>query len=153
MTRIERSIVIPASVPEVFSYAADWQKWSEWFEGVSDFKATTDIQQGNGARYAYKARLLGVSAKVETEVHDFVQNAGWTGVATKGIPHQTHWIFESQGKSTKFTYILEYQLSVPLIGGLLDSIIMKPQWEKIIERSLKNLNNYFSRMKGASAPG
>jgi hypothetical protein len=145
MTRIERSIMIQAPVKDVFDYAADWRKWSEWFEDVLDFRPTTAIEQGNGARYAYKARMMGLSLKVETEIHDFVLNAGWTGVATKGMPHRTQWIFESIGDTTKFTYVLEYKLAVPLVGSLLDSLIMKPQWNRIISNSLKNLKGHFLR--------
>jgi len=143
MTRIEHSTVIQAPVQDVFSYAADWQKWPDWFEGVSDFRATTDLKQGNGARYAYKARLMGVSAHVETEIHEFVQNTGWKGVATKGMPHKTQWIFEPQADNTKFTYVLEYQLPIPLVGSLLDSLFIKPQWDKIICKSLENLKKHF----------
>jgi coenzyme Q-binding protein COQ10 len=145
MTRIERSIMIQAPVKDVFDYAADWRKWSEWFEGLLDFRPTTAIEQGNGARYAYKARMMGLSLKVETEIHDLVLNAGWTGVATKGMPHRTQWIFESIGDTTKFTYVLEYKLAVPLVGSLLDSLIMKPQWNRIISNSLKNLKGHFLR--------
>jgi hypothetical protein len=144
MTRVEHNILIQAPVKDVFSYASDWRKWSDWFEGVSDFKATTEVEQGNGARYSYKARIMGISAKVETEIHDFVQNAGWKGVATKGMPHKTYWIFESIGDGTKFTYALEYKLSIPLLGSLLDSLIMKPQWDRIIRNTLKNLKDHFS---------
>ena len=153
MTRIEQSVIIQAPVEQVFSYAADYQKWTEWFEGVSDFKATTPVTQGNGARYAYKARMMGVSASVETEIHDFVQNAGWTGVATKGMPHRTHWIFEPVGHDTKFTYALEYQLPVPLVGSLLDSLFMRPQWHKIIENSLNNLRRHFLIQTGRTTQG
>ena len=148
MTRIEHSITIETPVEQVFSYAADYRKWTEWFEGVSDFKATTAITQGNGARYAYKARLLGISANVETEVHDFVNNRGWTGLATKGMPHRTHWRFEPIGSGTKFTYALEYQLPIPLLGSLLDSLFMRPQWDKIIANSLNNLRHHFGTPTG-----
>jgi len=41
MTRIEHSVVILAPIEQVFSYAADYQKWSEWYEGVSGVKTTT----------------------------------------------------------------------------------------------------------------
>ena len=41
MTRIEHSVVIQAPVEEVFRYAADYQKWQEWYVGVSDVKTTT----------------------------------------------------------------------------------------------------------------
>jgi len=143
MTHIEHSIIIQAPINQVFDYAADYRKWTEWFEGVSDFKPTTTVTEGNGARYAYKARMMGVSANVETEIRDFVRNAGWTGIATKGMPHQTHWTFEPAGRDTKFTYALEYRLPVPLLGAVLDSLFMKPQWDKIIEKSLDNLKQHF----------
>src|SRR3990172_5637720 len=144
MTRIESSIDIAAPIDEVFAFASDWKHWEDWFEGVSDFRPTTAVEQGSGARYKYKARIMGISVRVETEIHEFVQNAGWRGVATKGMPHKTYWKFESMGNSTKFTYALEYKLPLPLIGFLLDSLIMRPQWEKIIGSSLKNLRDRFS---------
>jgi len=147
MTRIEHSVIIQAPVEQVFSYVADYQKWSEWFEGVSDFRATTSISQGNGARYAYKARMMGVSAGLETEVNDFQLNRGWKGVATKGMPHRTQWIFEPVSEGTKCTYILEYDMPIPLLGSLLDSLFMKPQWTSILNKSFDNLKRRFERLE------
>lgn len=146
MTRIERTVIIDAPVEEVFRYAADYRTWDRWFEGVSDFRPTTHITQGNGARYAYKARLLGVSASVETEIHDFVDSRGWTGTATKGMPHRAFWHFEPAGRSTRFTYALEYRLPVPLVGPLLDALFIKSQWTKVIAGSLDNLRNHFGSL-------
>ncbi|MFC2126150.1 SRPBCC family protein [Bacteroidota bacterium] len=143
MTRIENSINIPAPVEEVFKYASDWQKWSEWFEGVSDFKPTTETSRGNGTRYAYKAKIMGLSVNIETEIHDFTENRGWIGKATKGMPHQTLWMFESVDGGTKSTYALEYELTIPVLGSLLDDFLMKPQWDKIIRKSLNNLKEHF----------
>ena len=141
MTRIEDSIRIPAPVDQVFAYASEYNNWEEWFEGVSDFKTTTETTKGNGTRYAYKAKMMGLSIGVETEIHDFVENKGWKGRATKGMPHQTFWIFESSDEGTKMTYALEYALDIPLIGKWLDNTFMKPQWEKIISKSLENLKS------------
>jgi len=143
MARIERSIIINKPVDEVFAYASDWGKWSDWFEGVSDFKPTTEIKKGNGARYAYKAKMMGLTVPVETEINDFVLNKGWIGKGTKGIPTQTQWIFETYDSGTKFTYVLEYKLPVPLLSAVFDRFIMKPQWNRIIEKSLQNLYQKF----------
>ena len=143
MSRVELSVLVPASLPEVFAYASDWQRWSEWFEGVSGFQPTTEVTRGNGARYAYTVRLMGLRADVVTEITDFVENVGWTGIARKGMFHTTHWHFEACGEQTRFTYALEYQVTVPVLGGLIDSIILKPQWHRIIEASLGNLKRRF----------
>jgi len=143
MTRIEGTVEIAALVEEVFAYAADWKRWADWFVGVSGFESTTEITQGTGARYAYRAKMMGIPAKVETEIHDYVENSGWRGVGTRGMPHATRWIFEGRDSSTRFTYVLEYELPVPLIGALLDSLLMKPAWRRVIDTSLENLKRHF----------
>jgi uncharacterized membrane protein len=139
MTYIERSIEIDAPVEKVFQYAADWQHWPKFFEGVSDFRPTTETTRGNGARYAYKAAMLGMKTAVETEIQDFVEDEGWTGTATKGMKHETRWVFEEDDGKTRFTYGLSYDLPVPILGGVLDAWFMKPVWEQIVEDSLQNL--------------
>ena len=143
MTKIEYSIVIAAPVEKVFAYASDYTKWQDWFEGVSKFKPTTQTTKGNGTRYAYKANMMGMTVGFETEIFDFVENEGWKGKVIKGMPHQTFWNFESVDSGTKMTYALEYALDIPLIGKWLDNTFMKPQWEKIISKSLKNLKSQF----------
>lgn len=143
MTKIESSVKIPLPVKDVFPYVSDYKKWEEWFEGVSDFKPTTETNKGNGTRYAYKAKMMGLNVGVETEIFDFVENQGWKGKAIKGMPHTTYWIFESIEGGTKFTYALEYELEIPLVGNWLDKTFMEPQWNKIINNSLENLKNMF----------
>jgi len=139
MTQIKRSVEILAPVEEVFQFAADWQNWTKFYEAVSEFKPTTEHARGNGARFAYKAKLLGIKAPVETEITDFVENEGWTGVSVRGLEHKSQWIFAATNGATRFTYVLSYRLPLPVLGAVLDAIFMKPAWEKIIENSLKNL--------------
>lgn len=146
MTRIERSVHIPVPINEMFPYVSDYKKWEEWFEGVSNFNPTTQTTWGNGTRYAYKAKLMGLSVNLETEIFDYKENKGWKGRAIKGMPHTTYWIFESKNGETKFTYALEYELHIPLIGNWLDNTFIKPQWERIIEDSLENLKKMFTIM-------
>lgn len=143
MTRIEHSVEIDAPLEEVFDYASDWQRWPEWFEGVSEFTPVTDTAAGNGARYTYTAKLMGIPAAVETEIHDFIENAGWIGVGTKGLPHQTRWVFERYNGNTRFTYTLEYRLPLSIIGVVLDYVFVRRSWENIIEKSLRNLSMRF----------
>jgi len=41
MTQIKRSVIIMAPVQKVFKYASDYHKWSDWYEGVSNFSPIT----------------------------------------------------------------------------------------------------------------
>jgi len=145
MTKIEDSVVIDAPVDVVFGYASDWRRWPDWFEGISDVRSTSEVSRGTGARYAYRVRVLGLPASVETELHDFVEGQGWTGVGTRGLPHRTQWRFEAHGESTRFTYGLEYRLPPPLLGPVVDALFGEREWRGIIRRSLSNLQKHFSR--------
>jgi len=139
MTRVEASVEIAAPLEDVFAYASDWRRWEEWWLGVSDFRPTTEVTRGNGTRYAYKAWIAGIRLGLETEVCDFVENVGWRGVVTRGTPHTTRWVFEPAGTGTRLTYTLEYRIPVPVLGPPLDSLFMRPGWQRRLERSLANL--------------
>ena len=144
MTHIEHCVIIPAPLDKVFPYVSDYRTWPDWFEGVSEFTPTTAITLGNGARYAYRVRMMGVRVRVETEIINFAMNRGWTGVSAKGVNARTYWNFDSMGDETKFAYALEYQMPLPLLGSLIDSLFIKPQWHKIIAHSLHNLKQHFA---------
>ena len=145
MKRIEASVEINAPVADVFAFASDWRRWEDWWEGVSKFKPTTEVTRGNGTRYAYKCWVAGMTLDLETEIHEFVENVGWRGrgVNMKRRPHRTQWVFEPKGDKTRLTYILEYDLPWPLIGPILDSLLMQPGWQRMLESSLGNLKRYF----------
>jgi coenzyme Q-binding protein COQ10 len=154
MARVNTSIFIEAPVEEVFQFAIDWQKWEDWFVGVSGFRMTNPKEFGNGSRFSYKTKMLGLSVKVETEINNFVLNQGWTGKATKGMPHQTHWLFEAENSGTRFSYTLEYKLPLGFLGKFIDKYVMEPQWGKIIGTSLENLEKIFrpQKMKQSGYP-
>ncbi len=151
MTRIAESVEVSAPVEEVFAFASDWRRWEEWWLGVSGFKPATEVTRGNGARYAYTAWMAGLKVNLETEIQNFVENVGWRGVVSRGMPHRTQWLFEAEGAATRLTYILEYSLPVPVLGALLDFLLVRPGWRRLLRRSLGNLKLHF-RERGVS-PG
>ena len=139
MTEIKRSIKIEAPVNKVFEYASDYQKWPEFFEGVSDVKAITKTTRGNGAKFIYKVKVLGMKVTVGTEFQQFKENEGWIGKSFKGIEHQTQWIFENSNGDTEFTFIQNYKFPFYFGGKFIDKMFAQPEWIKIIENSVQNL--------------
>jgi uncharacterized membrane protein len=139
MTKVEASVEINKPVRDVFAYASDWRHWEEWREGVSGLKPTTEIERGNDARYAYKALVAGMKFNLETEIHYFKENEGWQGIVNKGFPHKMQWQFEYKASKTNVTYIIEYSPPWFLIGPLLNFFIIKPNWQRMIEKTLNNL--------------
>lgn len=139
MARIERSIEIHKQVEEVFQFTANWQNLPKFCEEFSDLKPTTEKTWGNGARFAFKVKVLGVTVALESEIHNFVENKGWTGVSVKGLEHQSHWLFAPRNNKTEFTYILDYKMPIPIISSVLDNLFIKKHWEKLTEKWLQNL--------------
>ena len=152
MVRVEMSVFVPAPLSEVFAYASDWERWAEWFEGVSGFRVITEITRGNGARYAYKAHIVCFRVEVVTEITEFAENVGWTGIARGGVPHATYWHFEAVGDQTRFTYAVEGRVPIPVLGGLIDAMMLRPQWHRIVENSLANLKRRFESLRATDQP-
>lgn len=152
MIRVELSVLVPALLSEVFSYVSDFGRWEEWYEGVSGFRAITEVTRGNGAQYAYKAHIGPLRATVVTEITEFVENGGWTGVARKGMRHATHWRFEAVGNQTRFLHAVEGQVPIPVLGGLIETVVLKPQWQRIVEESLANLRRRFESLETTHPP-
>ena len=139
MTEIKRCIQIEAPVKKVFKYASDYKKWTEWYEGVSEFRPITKTVHGNGTKYIYKARLFGMNATVGTEIAQFKENKGWIGKSFKGFGHKTLWIFNESNGKTEFTHGLTYKVPWYMGGKFSDNQFVKPAWIKIVENSLQNL--------------
>jgi uncharacterized membrane protein len=136
---IKRSVRIEAPVEKVFQYASDYRKWPAFYEGISDVKAINDTTRGDGARFIYKAKVMGMKVTVGTEFQQFKQNEGWTGISFKGVNHRTQWLFEAAGNSTQFTHAVSSNLPWYMGGRFLEEKVLAPEWEKIVENSLQNL--------------
>ena len=72
-----------------------------------------------------------------------MENKGWSGHRIKGVPHKTTWVFEDLEGRTKFTYIAEYSLPIPILGPILFVLFTNPAWRRILEKSLNNLKAHF----------
>lgn len=136
---IKRSVRIEAPVEKVFQYASDYRKWPIFYEGVSDVKAITETIRGDGAKFIYKAKVMGMKVTVGTEFHQYKQNKGWIGISFKGVNHRTQWVFEESGNSTEFTHAVSSNLPWYMGGRFLEEKVLAPEWEKIVEHSLQNL--------------
>jgi hypothetical protein len=139
MTEIRKSIRINAPVNKVFDFASNYLNWQKFFVGISDIRPITDITDGNGARFLYKVKLMGIKVAVGTEFQQFKRDEGWIGQSFKGLDALTQWIFKAIEGGTEFTYIQRYQIPFYMGGDLIDKKFVTPQWNKIIEKSLNNM--------------
>ena len=140
MTKIEKTVVIEAPLEKVYDFAADWRNLKRYFVYVDDIKPNSEKTSGEGARFTLRVRFLGRMLTSEWECTEFVEKAGWSfNVTLMGQKAVKVWRFASVNSSTKVTFTLEYKPSPPLIGQLLDVLLVKPQWKKLYEQSFNEL--------------
>ena len=139
MAKIERSIEIRAPVEKVFDFVADWRNKLRFFEGIYDWKPTTEKTRGDGARFVYKVKVLGREYETEDEVSDFVENRRWSCTSVRGVQSKHEWIFSRLDEKTIVIFLSEYKPPVPILGVVLDVLFFKWRWQRNVERSLQNL--------------
>jgi len=112
---------------------------SFWQGGVHKWTPLSEGPLGDGFRVSYIARMLGVGFHIEMEVQNFVRHEGWVAVSRKGPSAEGRWRSVSDDGTTSFTYGLSYDLPPPVLGPLMDKLLMRRLWSRVIERSLANL--------------
>jgi hypothetical protein len=140
MARIEQRVEIDAPVAKVFAFVvSEWEKEMSFFEGIYDWQPGSEKPMGDGFQISYKAKILGVETEIEMEVRDFEENKGWVATSTGGPRTVGEWRFAPKRDGAQFTYILDYQMPMPIVGGILDALLVKRTWVRLIDKSLQNL--------------
>ncbi len=140
MARIEKSIEIDAPVSEVFALANDWHNVLDYMESFTKFEPTTEIEEGDGARFAYALKAAGVEMKGELEVSGWEESKGWRMASVKGMKTNVHWLFEPLAEnSSRLTFITEYEVPGSFLGAIVDKLLVERTNEANAEKSLQNI--------------
>lgn len=136
---IEHSIEIEAPVEDIFDFTGDWRNLPQYFPGIYEWQPTTHMTEGEGARFSYKTRQLGVEFYIETEIITVVLNQERTFRTISGADIKAQWLFESMNGRTKTTYVLDYDVPVPIVGKIIDALLVRPKQEERVKEMLENL--------------
>lgn len=136
---IKKSIIIDASPEEVFDFTGDWRNLPEYQTGIENWKPTTETTRGEGARFSYTTKELGMEFDIETEIIKVTPNEERVWETVSGADIEAKWLFESLNGETKVTYVLDYNLPVPIIGNILDALLVRERREIWVENMLQNL--------------
>lgn len=139
MARIEKSIEINAPVEKVFDFVTDWPNMPRFMERTYAWKPTTEQTKGDGTTVAHRQKGLGREFDYECEVSGFVENEGFTLTSFRGPEAKSQWIFERLDDRTKVTLIAQYKVPVPIVGGILDALLVKRMSDTMFYKSLQNL--------------
>jgi coenzyme Q-binding protein COQ10 len=139
MGKVGSSIEINVPVDKVVAFLEDWHNAEKWYEGIYDWKPTTKMTTGNGARFAYKVKDLGMEIQYETELYDHVKNRAFKLKSVKGPKVDEQYSFEPIESGTRVSYAMDYDIPLPILGRLLDALVFKSLWSKRVQTNLQNL--------------
>jgi carbon monoxide dehydrogenase subunit G len=144
MAVLERTITINAPVEKVFNFLIKPESWKEIYPKITEIRDIQSLPNG-GYRFSYRFNMFaGMRCEVDTENTDVVTNQligykNTCGIKGKKSVELNETIsFSPEDGKTKLTYKAEYKVPVPVVGVLIESVLMKIN-ERMIRTCLNNL--------------
>lgn len=140
MSRIERTVEIAAPPARVFGFvAAEWETDLAFANGRGF--GWTPGRSGRlraGFRARFRGALVGVRDRMEIEILEYAEPAGWVARETRGLPFAWGWRFMAQGTACHATQFCEYRPR-DWRGRLFEWGVGRRARASVVERSLARL--------------
>ncbi|HEY5670008.1 MAG TPA: SRPBCC family protein [Anaerolineales bacterium] len=143
MIKVKGSILINAPVEKVFAFMDDPCNLPEIWPSMIETHAKGPSSAG-GQDFEWEYKMAGLRIKGESEVVERIPNRKMITKSKKGIETTFVWDYVSEAGGTRLTVEAEYNIPVPLVGRLAESVIVK-QNEYEANMLLENLK---TRMEG-----
>ena len=144
MPVLEKTITINAPVEKVFNFLIKPESWKEIYPKITEIRDIQSLPNG-GYRFSYRFNMFaGMHCEIDTENTDVVVNqrlaykntCGVKGI--KRIELDETISFSSEDGKTKLIYRAENKVSVPVIGVLIETFLMKMN-ERMVKTCLANI--------------
>ncbi len=144
MANLTKSIEIEASSEKVFAFITNLEKRNETTKGWAEAKYLSYGPVGIGTRMHSIGWAAGKRGEWDMEVVEFVQNKKIASHIVNGGKQKMEDAFalEPTAKGTMVTFNLNYNVLPPVIGNLLDALLVKRDMTK-------GMNNHLENMKKA----
>jgi len=143
MIKVTRSILINAPVEKVFAFMDDPCNLPEVWPSMVETHVKGPSPAG-GQDFEWEYKMAGLRIKGESEVVERIPDRKIVTRSVKGIESNFVWSYEPEDGGTRLTVEAEYNIPVPLIGRLAESVIAR-QNEREADILLENLK---ARMEG-----
>jgi carbon monoxide dehydrogenase subunit G len=139
--RVARSIELPCDPSAAWAVLTDWEAQAAWMRDADRVTVVSAARTGVGVRLAVRTRLFQIPAFTET-----MEVVGWDPPRSLTIAHGGPvdglgtWLLESlPGERTRFTWIEEVTLGLPLVGGFA-AWCYRPVLRALMGRSQRDLS-------------
>ena len=117
--RVAREVVLPVSPAAAWAALTDWERQAEWMRDADRVRIVSPQREGPGTRIDVKTRVLNIPLFTER-----LEVVGWDPPRELRIAHRSFvrgtgiWSLEPAGTGTRFRWVEEISLPVPVLGEL-----------------------------------
>ena len=117
--RVEREVVLPVPPAAAWAALTDWERQAEWMRDADRVELVSPQRAGLGTTVAVRTRVLHVPLFTER-----LEVVGWDPPRELRIAHRSFirgigtWSLEPAGTGTRFRWVEEIRLPVPVLGEL-----------------------------------
>jgi uncharacterized membrane protein len=147
MAHIAKSVVIDAPLSDVYRYATNLGKVSEWFP--LEVRNPSQEVAAVGAKYDWSYSMVGIKFDGTTEYLEVVSNELVRLKTTGGIPSKWDYRFSSDGARTRLEVTVDYDVPGRVLGKIADKLVVERVNGNTVESALANLKAICEAQKNA----
>jgi hypothetical protein len=140
--RLERQVVLPTTPAGAWAVLVDWERQPEWMADADEVRVTSTAREGLGTTLRVRTRVLNVPVFTER-----LEVVGWDPPRELRMAHRSFvrgagtWSLTPAGAGTRFRWIEDLSLPVPLLGGLA-LLAYRPFMRYLMGRTTRRLQTY-----------
>ena len=143
MPRVDNEVIIHAPVEKIFRYISQPSNLQQIWPSLVEIKNQKLLPNG-GYSFQWTYKMSGIHFKGTGECIDIIPNIVLVSKNTGAIDSTVRFTFLSKDVQTKVTLSIDYQIPLPLLGHLAETIILKMN-DKEAELILDNLRIIFEK--------
>jgi uncharacterized membrane protein len=123
MKRVERSIMINAAVEKGFNFISDPMNQIDWMPSMVSVKDVSGSGLGTSFRWTYK--MAGLLLEGESTFTEHIPINRIVTESKGGVKSTFTFDFEPHNKGTMLKLGIEYNIPVPVLGKIGETILLK----------------------------
>lgn len=151
MAKIKMVTRLKAPVNEVFSYIADFRTLQGYNPSIIRVEAIGDGSSAVGGRYGITMSMFGRTIRPVLTITEMTRNELIATRLDAFIPAIERRQFAASGNETEFLFTIEFTSKWPLVGLLVDAILVKLFAQRQAQTEVRLLEKHFNERTDQSS--
>jgi hypothetical protein len=144
VAKIEQVTRLKAPVGDVFAYIADFRTIKDYNPSILQVKRLSDGPPAKGDRYELTLSTFGIKLRPVLTITEIRENELIATRLDAFIPANEKRIFKQEGNETDFFFTIEFSCGWPLIGPLIDILLVSLIARRQADMEVRLLEKHFN---------